>query len=123
MVSLSAASGLPVTVNYVTTNGTAAASKDYAASSGVLRFEPGETTKAISVAVLADTFMERNETFRMKLNGLQGAEFGRSKATCTIQDAALAALLSESSAIHTPDRNTRTASAVDYALLWLVMSD
>ena len=44
-VSLSAASGKTVTVDYATTAGTATAGDDYTAGSGTLTFSPGDTSR------------------------------------------------------------------------------
>lgn len=46
---LSAASGSVVTVHYATKNGTATASRDYAAASGTLRFPKGRKTASITI--------------------------------------------------------------------------
>lgn len=54
-VSLSAPSDQVVTVNFATANGTAIAGPDYVATSGTLTFNPGETTRTISVAVVDPT--------------------------------------------------------------------
>ena len=43
-VTLSAASGQTVTVNYATANGTATAGSDYVAATGTLTFAPGVTS-------------------------------------------------------------------------------
>ena len=48
-VSLSGAYDLPVTVNYATADGSAAAGTDYAAASGTLVFAPGQTEKPVTV--------------------------------------------------------------------------
>src|SRR5204863_11064 len=68
-VSLSAASGRTVTVNYATANGTATAGSDYLAANGTLTFLPGQTNKTISVAVLGDLLNEPDETFLVQLGG------------------------------------------------------
>ena len=68
-VTLSAAYDQTVTVNYATQNGTAIAGEDYLATSGMLTFAPGETTKTITVEVLGDTTPEPNETFSVNLSG------------------------------------------------------
>ena len=51
-VTLSAPSGLPVTVSYTTANGTATAGADFTTTSGVLNFGPGVVTQTISVPIL-----------------------------------------------------------------------
>ena len=66
-VTLSPASGQTVTVSYSTANGSATAGSDYVATSGTLTFNPGDTTKTITVAVNGDTVVESNETFFVNL--------------------------------------------------------
>ncbi len=61
------ASTLPVTVRYVTVDGSALGGDDYEARSGKFTFSPGQTSKAITVAVLGDTLKEANETFQVYL--------------------------------------------------------
>ncbi|PYS92782.1 MAG: hypothetical protein DMF64_07960 [Acidobacteria bacterium] len=75
-VSLSAASGATVTVNYATADGTATAGSDYAATSGSLTFNPGETSKTVSVNVSGDTVVEPDETFMLNLSNAVGATTG-----------------------------------------------
>ncbi|HKB03013.1 MAG TPA: S8 family serine peptidase [Gemmataceae bacterium] len=73
-VTLSAPSGLTVTVNFATANGTATTgNKDYFATSGTLTFNPGETTKTITVQVRGDTKREANETFFVNLSAATNA--------------------------------------------------
>ena len=67
-VTLSAAAGINVTVNYATSNGTATAGADYTATSGTLTFTPGQTTKTFNVAVLADSLNEADETVILTLS-------------------------------------------------------
>ena len=62
-VTLSAASGKTVTVDYATADGTATRPADYTASSGTLTFTPGQTTKTVDVAVQGDVLDEANETY------------------------------------------------------------
>ena len=54
-VSLSAASGRDITVDYATSNGTATAGADYTATSGTLTISAGATSGSFNVPVLADT--------------------------------------------------------------------
>ena len=72
-VTLSAASDVPVTVNFATANGTAKAGEDYDAKSGTLTFAPGETSKTITIVVKGDKKKEANETFFVNLSGAVGA--------------------------------------------------
>ncbi len=67
-VSLSAASGQTVTVHYATADNTATQPSDYSSTSGTLTFNPGDTTKPISVTVNGDTDIEPNETFTVNLD-------------------------------------------------------
>jgi len=72
-VTLSAASARPVSVPYATADGTATAPSDYASTSGTLTFDPGERSKTISVAVVADTAIEQDESFSVAISGALGA--------------------------------------------------
>ena len=83
-VTLSAASVLEVTVAYATADGTASAGTDYEATSGELRFAPGQTELTVSVPVLGDTTPEADETFTLTLSSPVNAELGRAEATGTI---------------------------------------
>ena len=68
-VTLSAASGRQVTVDYATADGTATiANSDYAAATGTLTFAPGETTKMIAVNATGDTAEESDEAFTVTLS-------------------------------------------------------
>ena len=68
-VQLSNQTTQTATVNYTTSNGTAIAGSDYIATSGTLTFAPLETTKTISVQILADeNYNEPNEFFRINFS-------------------------------------------------------
>jgi hypothetical protein len=66
-VSLSAASGRTITVQYATANGTAEAPSDYVFTSAVLTFNPGQTSKPVTVLVKGDTIPEPDEIFYVNL--------------------------------------------------------
>lgn len=67
-ISLSGASSQTVSVNYITVDGTATiADSDYTSASGTLTFNPGETSKTITVFVKGDHKVEQDETFLVKL--------------------------------------------------------
>ena len=67
-VTLSAAYDQPVTMSYQTVNGTATtADNDYIAKTGTLTFNPGETTKTITIEVKADSKKEADEAFYVDL--------------------------------------------------------
>jgi hypothetical protein len=85
-VSLSAASGLPVSVDYVTANGTATASSDYAFAGGPVNFAPGETLKSVLVTIIGDLTPELDETFFINLSNPVNASFGDNQALGTIKD-------------------------------------
>ncbi|MGH2705739.1 MAG: Calx-beta domain-containing protein, partial [Actinomycetota bacterium] len=85
-VSLSAASGQTVTVDYATANVTASAPADYAATAGTLTFDPGETQQTISVAVNGDLLDEADETFTVSLSGASNATILDGQGTGTITD-------------------------------------
>ena len=72
-VTLSRAATGPVSVDYATKDGTAAAGADYTAASGTLTFAAGETAKTVSVALLDDSIDEGKETFTLELSNPQGA--------------------------------------------------
>ena len=67
-VTLSAASGESVSVDWATSDGTAVAGTDYTAASGGLTFAPGETSKAVTVTILDDAHDEGTETFTLTLS-------------------------------------------------------
>ena len=77
-VTLSAASGKQVTVQYGTADGSAAAGSDYTNAAGTLTFAAGVTTQKITVAVLGDTLFELDEDYSIALT---------SPANATISDA------------------------------------
>ena len=85
-VSLSASSGMNVTVNYTSTNGTATQPADYTTTSGTLTFTPGQATKTISVPVVGDVLDEIDETFVVNLSGPTNATIADSQGVATITD-------------------------------------
>ncbi|HEL4298017.1 TPA: autotransporter domain-containing protein [Stenotrophomonas maltophilia] len=83
-VTLSAASALPVQVQYATANVTAVAPTDYTAASGTLSFPPGTTTQTITVLVNGDTTVEPDETFQVNLSNPVNASVADGSAVVTI---------------------------------------
>ena len=75
-VTISAASDATTTVDYATSDGTAIAGEDYAATSSTLMFPANSTSSlTISVSVIDDTVDEdEEETFTLTLSGAAGAE-------------------------------------------------
>ena len=69
-VTLSVAYDQPVTMSYKTTDGTATTGdNDYVAQTGTITFNPGETSKTITIAVNGDSKKEADETFYLDLFG------------------------------------------------------
>ena len=83
-VTLSRASSQAITVSYTTANGTAVAKQDYTATSGTLTFQPGETSRTISVSIKGDRKREADETFSVNLSNAVGATISDGVATATI---------------------------------------
>lgn len=85
-VTLSAASGFTVTANYATADNTANAGSDYQAASGVVTFNPGETSKQITVSVNGDTDFEQNESFFVNLSSPVNATIADGQGVGTINN-------------------------------------
>lgn len=91
-ISLSATSGLPVTVSYATKDGTAveagvlsSGQDDYDAASNVVVIAPGNLTSTpILVPINGDTVTEGNESFTVELSAPQNATINDGSGTCTI---------------------------------------
>jgi hypothetical protein len=80
--------GGPVSVDYVTSDGTATAGSDYTPAAGTLTFGPGETSKSFTVPVTSDSAHEGDEAFQVALsNAAGGASLGSpAGAAVTIAD-------------------------------------
>jgi hypothetical protein len=85
-VELSAASDMPVTVDFATVDGTAAAGSDFQAASGPLTIPAGQTTGTIIVQVLGDTQAETDEYFTVILSNARNAKIGNSVRYGNIAD-------------------------------------
>ena len=85
-VTLSRAASATVVVAYATADGSATAGSDYTARKGQLTFDPGETAKTVSVAVLDDAHDEGEETMRLRLSAASGAVIADGVATGTIEN-------------------------------------
>jgi hypothetical protein len=73
-VTLSQPSTKKVRVNYATANGTAKTSdSDYLAKSGTITFNPGQTSKTITISIKGDRKKESDERFFVNLSGASGA--------------------------------------------------
>jgi carbon monoxide dehydrogenase subunit G len=85
-VTLSAASGQDIEVDYTTSNGTAASGSDYTASTGTVTILAGNTTQTFTVPVLADTLDEASETATLTLSNASNATISDATGTLTIVD-------------------------------------
>ncbi len=83
-LTLSAASGQAVSVNYATADGTAAAGSDYVAGGGTASFGVGTTSMTINVTVNGDPVLELDETFVVNLSAPVNATIADAQATGTI---------------------------------------
>ena len=79
-------SGLPVTVDWATSEGTATAGEDYTKQSGVLTFRVGEKRRTLEVAVLDDALDEDPETLSVVMRNPTNATLEDDRATGTIDD-------------------------------------
>ncbi|MEH1860615.1 MAG: Calx-beta domain-containing protein [Nostoc sp.] len=87
IITLSNASYQQVTVNYNTSDGTAqVADSDYNSALGTITFNPGETSKTLSIGVIGDNQTEANETFSVNLSGETNATIADSLGVATIID-------------------------------------
>jgi large repetitive protein len=92
-VTLSAASGQTVTVDWATVDGTATQPSDYVSGSSTLTFPAGTTTRTIGVAVNGETVPELDETFRVTLSNATNAVIGDAVGIGTILDDELEAVI------------------------------
>jgi probable HAF family extracellular repeat protein len=85
-VTLSAASGAPVSVNFATADSGARAPDDYEAKSGSLDFAAGTTSRTISVNVKGDRTRESEEVFYVNLSGAAGAVIQAGQGTGVVRN-------------------------------------
>lgn len=85
-VTLSQTPAQAVTVQYATSNGSAAAGSDYTATSGTVTFPAGSTSQTVNVPVIGDTLDEDDEAFVVTLSNPVNATIGTAQATGTILD-------------------------------------
>ena len=113
-ITLSAATGRTVSVNFATANFNAfggpkcnnAEGVDYVNASGTLSFTPGTTAFLIPIQICGDTSAEANENFRVLLSNATGATIFNNQGIGTIiNDDVLGLLLEESG----PDPNQAAA--------------
>jgi hypothetical protein len=114
-VSLTDAATGPVTVSFTTSNGTAVSTNDYQARTGSVTFAAGEKSKAITVTVVGDGVVEKDETIAIRISAT-GAPLLRSAAQGTIRndDNVGVATLSPSGSV------ARSGDVVPFEFGWVV---
>lgn len=88
-VTLSSASGLVITVNFGTANGTTTApgaGSDYTPTSSSLTFAPGTVLRTVSVSIVGDSFFEPTETFFVNLSNPVNGSLTDAQGVGTIQN-------------------------------------
>ena len=85
-VTLDAASGLPVTVDYTTAATGTAEAADFTATSGTLNFAAGVTSQTITVAITNDNVYEGSEDFHVNLSAPTNATITDNQGVGTILD-------------------------------------
>jgi hypothetical protein len=73
VVSLSAPSAKPISVDYATTEGAATRPDDYQSASGTLSFAPGDVSAVVDVTIESDLLNEFDETFTLDLSNAVNA--------------------------------------------------
>ncbi|MCR9253694.1 MAG: cadherin domain-containing protein, partial [bacterium] len=112
-VSLSAASGKTITVDYATSDNTATtADGDYdQETTTTLTFNPGETSKSVDITVNGDTKDEANETFYVDLSNPTNSTISDNQGVGTINNDDTAPTISiDDVAVTEGNSGTTTAS-------------
>jgi len=101
-VTLSAASGKPVTVAFQTGGGTATANQDYVLSQGVLTIPAGQLSAQLTVPINGDLTLEPDETFFAEISDPTNAVIGsNARGMATIQNDDVGGTVQFSSATYT----------------------
>ncbi|MEP6623610.1 MAG: Calx-beta domain-containing protein, partial [Acidimicrobiia bacterium] len=85
-ITLSAPSGKPIVVHYVTHHRTARSRTDYVRTDSEIRLAPGETHATIHIPLVDDHVREPTETFRIVLDDAENADVARAEGIVTIRD-------------------------------------
>ena len=85
-VTLSTTSNQAITAAWSTQPGTATAGSDYTSVSSTVTFNPGQTSRQVTVNVVGDALDEGNETVLVNLSSPVGATLGDPQAVLTILD-------------------------------------
>ncbi|PIU55052.1 MAG: hypothetical protein COS89_08395, partial [Deltaproteobacteria bacterium CG07_land_8_20_14_0_80_38_7] len=93
-ITLSAASGKAVSVDYATGDSSALAGSDYTAASNTATIAAGETTAVVNITIANDTIDEDDEIFNVNLTNPSNATIADAQGVGTITDDDLAPTLS-----------------------------
>ena len=106
--SLDATANAVATVDWRTADGTAINGQDYEATTGTLRFEPGETEAVARVKLFRTTRLEPDETFTVTLENPSGSliiDPDHGTATGTIKDNSVGVEFDQPASPRTDDSN------------------
>jgi hypothetical protein len=108
-VRLNKVSSKPVTVFYVSENGTASAGSDYVGTSGFVTFSPGQISKTIIVQIIGDVVIEPDEKFIVRLfNPVNASIQSPGRGSCIIRNDDILA-----TKIHFPGNNKLIQESVN----------
>ena len=86
-ISMSAVAGIPVTVAYLTQNGTATtADSDYVANTGTVTIPAGQLYQDVTFSVNGDYKPEANEYFDVNITTISGVTVSKNSGRVTIND-------------------------------------
>ncbi len=85
-ISLTGPTKDPVTVEFLTADGSATASLDYVRTNGTVLFGPGETNQVVYIPILGDLLDETNETFSVLLTNATTVPISFARASGRILD-------------------------------------
>jgi hypothetical protein len=85
-VTLSAASGQTVSVDYATADNTATSPADYTSASNTLTFPAGTTVQTITITVQGDVLDEIDESYFVNLSNASNASISDNQGVGTITD-------------------------------------
>ena len=109
-ITLSQASGKPVSVTYATSAGTAVSGTDYFAAAGTLNIPAGNSTAVISIAIISDTLVEPDETFFVTIGNPVNTFLNRSQATATIVNDDIGGNVQFNNAVYSSAENSGSAT-------------
>jgi hypothetical protein len=113
-ISLDSAAGVPVHVDYATSDNTATAGEDYTATSGTATITAGSTSTTVDVAVLDDAIYEGDETLNLDLTG---------EVNGTLSDSQGQGTIAEDDAAPTISVDSPTAGEADGTMTFTVSID